>query len=167
MELGAGRFNPSRFAVDPIYGVLEDKKAASAPVSFNPTTFQLDPGLCERLGVGAVRRARYAAGCMKGHLFNPAPRLVLPGTPWATARPRSAVATASFLSTAPAMKPIPVRSKPARLSSSTMTQPLPVSYPCIGNVGYGSVSDLPTVVVQFSGSITSGSSSRFRSFLST
>ena len=71
----AAAFNPTRFAVDPFNGVLLDKSADSTPVPFNPTTFQLDPGMVSDLGLVQCGIGGTPAGCMKGHLFNPAPRI--------------------------------------------------------------------------------------------
>jgi len=47
----ASRFNPTRFAVDPVYGELLDGNAGSTPVPFNPVTFQIDPGVVSDLGL--------------------------------------------------------------------------------------------------------------------
>ena len=71
----AEKFNTTRFAVDPFSGVLLDKNASSAPVMFNPGTFQLDSGLVSDLGLVQCGVNGTPAGCMKEHLFNPAPRV--------------------------------------------------------------------------------------------
>ena len=78
----ASRFNGSRFAVDPIYGELLDKNAGIAPVSFDPATFQLDPAVVSDLGLVRCGFDHTPASCMKGHLFNPAPRIGFAWDPW-------------------------------------------------------------------------------------
>ena len=57
----SSRFQSGRFAVDPCSGILLDKSATStfapcnavsgAPVAFNQTTFQLDPGVVSAMGL--------------------------------------------------------------------------------------------------------------------
>ena len=69
------KFNQDRFAVDPVYGNLLDKTAGPAPVSFDPTTFQLDQGIVTDLGLVQCGAGGVPNGCMSNHWFNPAPRI--------------------------------------------------------------------------------------------
>src|SRR5262249_51516292 len=69
------KFNATRFSVDPITGVVLDNQNGGSVVSFNPATFQLDPSIISDMGLVQCGVGNSPAGCMKGHLFNPAPRI--------------------------------------------------------------------------------------------
>ena len=91
----AAKFNTTRFAVDPCSGVLLDKSKPSSfpcngssgtPVPFNPSTFGLDPGIVGDLGLVQCGVGGTPAGCMTGHLFNPAPRVGFAWDPFGDGR---------------------------------------------------------------------------------
>ena len=136
----AGKFNASRFAVNPCSGVL--LYASMAPckgnsIQFNVNNAQLDPGLVSDMGLVQCGVNGTPASCMTGHLFNPAPRIGFAWDPqgrrqdFDSRRLRylfehgtgNEANTGSLEASAPLVL--------------SMTQPLPLSYQCIGNLGYG------------------------------
>ena len=161
----ASRYQPNRFAVDPVFGSLLDASVQpggcpdpvyspsistpnlylGCPVSFNPTTFQPTSNIVSALGLVQCGVGGTPAGCMAGHLFNWAPRIGFAWDPKGDGKTSVRAGYGIFYEHGTGNEANTGSLEASAPNVLTVIQPLPLGYSCIGNVGYNGYSGTPCV----------------------